>query len=321
MVSVGNLRVGGTGKTPLTATLARWLLEHGERPSILSRGYGRTDPRDGVTIVSDGQQLVSELASAGDEPLMLAKQVPGAAVLVAADRADAGRMAERIFGCSVHLLDDGFQHLRLHRDCDVLAGVPGDAAGGKVLPAGRLREPPSSAADANVFVGIDATSAEAEAEAAQLGIASWCAARRVLDAAVSDVVGSTGATAEPGPVIALAAVASPAQFFAAATRAGWNVVDTVSFPDHHVFGSRDLAKIVAMLRRVQATAVVTTEKDAPRLEAAGPLPFAVRALPMRLEFDGWERLERTILASLDRARASAAAEGEQTWPPTRPHRG
>src|SRR6185369_16865471 len=95
VVSVGNLRVGGTGKTPVVAHVCEILLSHGERPAILTRGYGRTRPSDGVTIVSDGRQILADVASAGDEPLMLARLLPAAPVLVGRDRFECGQRAER----------------------------------------------------------------------------------------------------------------------------------------------------------------------------------------------------------------------------------
>jgi tetraacyldisaccharide 4'-kinase len=104
VVSVGNLRVGGSGKTPVVEYIARLLLERGERPAILTRGYGRRIARDGVTVVSDGTRVLAELDEAGDEPLMLARALPGVIVLVGVDRYLSGRLAERRLGATVHLL-------------------------------------------------------------------------------------------------------------------------------------------------------------------------------------------------------------------------
>ena len=120
VVSVGNLRVGGSGKTPIVAHIARLLLERGERPAILTRGYARRCRPDGVTVVSDGTTILAGIESAGDEPLMLARALPGVPVLVGANRYLSGRLAEERFGATVHLLDDGFQHLELARDVDLL---------------------------------------------------------------------------------------------------------------------------------------------------------------------------------------------------------
>src|SRR6185369_10264773 len=122
----------------------------GERPSILSRGYGRAKPADGVVVVSDGSHLLTDVAHAGDEPYMLARAVPGAVVVVNPSRYLAGRVAEARFGCTVHLLDDGFQHLALMREVDLLVAPPADFLHTRPLPFGRFREPldADAAADA-----------------------------------------------------------------------------------------------------------------------------------------------------------------------------
>ena len=119
VISVGNLVVGGSGKTPVVAAVARLLLERGHRPSILSRGYARRDERDGVVVVSDGDRMIASVEASGDEPQMLARALPGVPVLVCPDRYLAGRLAETHFASTVHLLDDGFQHLQLARGTDL----------------------------------------------------------------------------------------------------------------------------------------------------------------------------------------------------------
>ena len=116
VISVGSLAVGGSGKTPAVAAIVRLLQARGERPVILSRGYGRRAATAGVIVVSDGTRLLEPVERSGDEPQMLARWLPDVPVLVAADRHRAGRVAERQLGASVHVLDDGFQHLRLARD-------------------------------------------------------------------------------------------------------------------------------------------------------------------------------------------------------------
>ena len=141
VISVGNLAMGGRGKTPVVAHLARLLLDAGERPAILSRGYGRRRPEDGVVIVSDGTHLCADLDRSGDEPLMLARAIRGAAVLVCDVRALARTLAERALGATVHVLDDGFQHRQLGRDVDIVIIAPEDLQRPPpaVRPAARAR--------------------------------------------------------------------------------------------------------------------------------------------------------------------------------------
>jgi tetraacyldisaccharide 4'-kinase len=144
VVSVGNLSVGGSGKTPVVAHLARLLQTLGERPAILTRGYARRRPSARVTVVSDGTNVLQGLETAGDEPLMLAEMLTGVPVLVGADRFFGS--AEQELGATVHLLDDGFQQRRARARRRFAAGRWSDAADA-VIPAGRLREPLENAPD------------------------------------------------------------------------------------------------------------------------------------------------------------------------------
>ena len=139
VISIGNLAVGGRGKTPIVATVVRELLAMGERPAILTRGYARTRQEDGVVVVRDPDGIRSDLARAGDEPLMLARQLPGVSVLVSPDRYLAGCVAEHHFAATVHVLDDGFQHLQLERDIDIVIIGHDDVKDPVTLPRGRLR--------------------------------------------------------------------------------------------------------------------------------------------------------------------------------------
>ena len=180
VISIGNLRVGGTGKTPAVDCIARLLREQGERPAILSRGYARRTPSADVTIVSDYERVLTDVAHAGDEPMLLARALPGVPVLVCADRHRAGRVAEAQFGATVHLLDDGFQHVQLWRDIDLLL-VDEQDLGDRVLPAGRLREPLANAAAAHaVIVPAAAGDEAARTIAARLGVPDVFRAARSL---------------------------------------------------------------------------------------------------------------------------------------------
>ena len=137
-VSVGNIAFGGRGKTPTVAYVARILRDAGERVAILSRGYGRRVVEDGVVVVSDGTHVLADLDRAGDEPLMLARDLPGVAVLVCDQRAVAGALAQHVLGATALVLDDGFQHRQMRRDLDIVLVAPGDLTGRRA-PLGRLR--------------------------------------------------------------------------------------------------------------------------------------------------------------------------------------
>jgi tetraacyldisaccharide 4'-kinase len=211
VVSIGNLRVGGSGKTPMVEYIARLLLEHGQRPAILTRGYGRRDPRDGVTVVSDGTRVLAGLDDAGDEPLMLARALPGVRVLVGSDRYLSGLFAERRLDATVHLLDDGFQHLELARDVDLLL-VAEDDLQDQPLPAGRLRERISAAkaADAALITAGYDTAAERIGRAFGVSRSSASPARsarrdtspaRAIRWSSLQALASSSSPASPGPTV------------------------------------------------------------------------------------------------------------------------
>ncbi len=152
-ISVGNLTTGGTGKTPLVAFIAKTLVEHGEQVCILTRGYGRREPRKRV-LVSDGEQVLVDAAAGGDEPVELARKLNGRAVIIAdRDRVSAGRWAKGKFGVSVFILDDGFQHRRAKRDLDIVCiDATRPCGNGRILPAGSLRESFKSLSRADAIV-------------------------------------------------------------------------------------------------------------------------------------------------------------------------
>jgi tetraacyldisaccharide 4'-kinase len=301
VLSVGNLRVGGTGKTPVVGCLARLLAARGERPSILSRGYARQRQVEGVTVVSDGLAIRADLATSGDEPMLLARAHPDVPVLVSADRYLAGRLAEERFGVTVHLLDDGFQHLQLARDVDLLLVDEHDLSD-RVLPAGRLREPVTNAAVADAVLVTGADAAGAAAVAARLGVArGWSIVRTLGEARAYGHVSLTSPLS--APVFAMAGIARPERFFDDLARRGVEVRGTRAFRDHHAFRQHDVDLVVSEARASGAASVVTTEKDGVRLTGLdlSALPFATVPLHVRIEpadeFADW------ILGRLAAARA------------------
>jgi tetraacyldisaccharide 4'-kinase len=302
VISVGNLSVGGTGKSPVVAAIAQWLIDAGQHPAILSRGYARRDHVDGVVVVSDGKTIQSTVDRSGDEPLMLARQVPQAIVCVSPERFLAGRLAEEKLGCTVHILDDGFQHLELARELDILVTSVGEISNGRVIPAGRLREPIDAAARAHVLVVSDATAGAAASEAWALGISQSCGALRTLGAPVAVDQGSgirdQGAGIGDQKVLAIAGIAHPDRFVSSLKHGGWNVVDSMTFKDHHRYTARDVAAIAAKVQRSGATAVFTTDKDAVRFESLGQLPFDLYRVPLKVEFEPAAAVFASIAAVL-----------------------
>ncbi len=318
VVSIGNLAVGGSGKTPLTVLVARLLADAGERPAILSRGYARTAPDTGVTVVCDGRRLRADLARAGDEPLLLARTLPGVAVLVCADRYLAGCLAERHLGATVHVLDDGFQHVQLARDVDLLIVDRADVEHPRLLPSGRLREPLSSArvADAVLVTGADAD--QMGPLAGRLGVAEAFALYRDLEPAVEETVDGPRPLDPGARVLVVSGIARPERFVGEAIDGGFDVAGDIAFADHHAFVPLDVARIAERARALDASHVLTTEKDFVRLLPLRPWPFrlAVRPMSVRVEpadtFAGW------LLGRVRGARALALQDDARGGSPSAP---
>jgi tetraacyldisaccharide 4'-kinase len=301
VISVGNLSVGGSGKTPMVGYIARLLVDAGERPAILTRGYGRRRKTNGVTVVSDGIAIRAGVDRAGDEPLMLARALPSVPVVVCPSRYRAGRVAEEQLGATVHLLDDGFQHLQMARDVDLLM-ISEDDLGDRPLPGGRLREPLAAAhaADAALVSAGYPSAVDRVARAAGIGksfqVTRTLGAPRTVGASPESVVVPPQAR-----VFAVAAIARPDRFFSDVAAAGWHLVGSMGFRDHHRFTASDVKRIAAAARTAAAAIVLTTEKDAVRLETCdlGGLPLASVPLLVGVEpeeaFRGWllERLGRS----------------------------
>jgi tetraacyldisaccharide 4'-kinase len=282
VVSVGSLSAGGSGKTPLAGLVARRLLEAaGHRPAILSRGYARTAPDDGVTIVSDGTRLCADLARAGDEPLMLARALPDVPVVVSPDRYLAGRVAELHLGATVHVLDDGFQHMVLARDVDLLIVDAADAERPRLLPTGRLREPLSAARHADAIL-VSGEGSDARAIADRLGVAEAFALTRATGAPVEETGTGPAPLKKVGRALLVSGIARPARFAADARAQGLDVAGVMAFRDHHAFTRGDIDRIAAKQRETAAEIVMTTEKDLVRLLIHRPWPFRVAVLPLNV---------------------------------------
>jgi tetraacyldisaccharide 4'-kinase len=223
-------------------------------------------------------------------------------VLVSADRYLAGRLAEHRFGCSVHLLDDGFQHFQLERDVDLVVVSRADLARPATLPSGRLREPLDVVREASAVVLADVETAEDEAAVGALSALGMKTVFRLARESGPPQPVDEGRRFEPPAagtrVLAVAGLARPARFFADVGRHGWTVAGTLAFRDHHRYSRGDLVRIAAAMRGVGAEMVLTTEKDVVRMLPLRPLPMPVAwlALSVRVEpeaaFSVW--LERRI---------------------------
>ena len=263
VISVGNLTVGGTGKTPLVIYLADLLRKKGFHPAVLSRGYkGKT--KAPINIVSDGNRIFMKPEDCGDEPFLIAKSLNGVPVLTGPKRVLTGRVAMEQFDADLLILDDAFQHRQLARDVDIVLLNAGRPFGnGFLLPAGPLREPASNLKRADVIVR---TGADKEIAA----VSSSKPEYRALHQAVAIVNGATGRNYPlenllGRRVCAFAGIASPEAFRQTLSEAGALVVAFLSFPDHHAYSREDIREIQRRATEEKVDMILTTEKDGVKL--------------------------------------------------------
>lgn len=278
-ISVGNITVGGTGKTPLVAFVAKTLAENGEKVCILTRGYGREKSRDRV-LVSDGKNVLADAKAGGDEPVELARKLLGKAIVIAdADRVSAAKWALRNFDITAFVLDDGFQHRRAKRDLDIVCIDATDPfGGGKTLPAGRLREPPSNLSRANIAVVtradlVDSTAPIVAAVDENANDIEVFTASSVISGIVplaqylsGDPVPADIDTASlPQGIFVFCGLAKPDNFIDQLGRHDIQAGGSRSFHDHHSYTQSDVAKIQGDAARTHSAALITTAKDAVKL--------------------------------------------------------
>ncbi|MGB3095573.1 MAG: tetraacyldisaccharide 4'-kinase [Candidatus Deferrimicrobiaceae bacterium] len=306
VVSVGNLTAGGSGKTPHVQFLAGWLSDNGVRVAILSRGYGRKTR--GVLWASRGQGAGTagargdaEADRVGDEPAFLASTLPGVPVLVGESRFAAGTECLRTLEVDAFLLDDGYQHLSLRRDMDILLV---DAVRGlgnrRTLPFGPLREPADHARFADALVVTRCENLEhgrATVTAVPFPPGRPVAFTRICPFGLVDRSGKETPLPPGGKeVVAFSGIAQNDQFENALRASGFVVRRFLGFRDHHPYRSDDLERIRAL---ADGLPVVTTEKDMVRLPDDVPFPLA--ALRVKVEFlSGWENLSRLVLERIGR---------------------
>ena len=277
VISVGNLSVGGSGKTPFVLLLGELLEQRGIAFDVLSRGYGRRTR--GVAIVDPG----GSAREFGDEPLLIARklQVP---VIVGEERFAAGRLAEERFPSRLHLLDDGFQHRALARDFDIVLVTPEDAHD-RLLPAGRLREPLSALARADAVV---LTGGAPEDMFPLDGKLVWRAHRTI---APRDL---------PAHPLAFCAIAHPRNFFVQLRNAGIDLAAEASFRDHHQYTEKDVRDLMATATRSEADGFVTTEKDAINLGGYFSALKPLAVVPVKMELADAQRAIDALLETIAR---------------------
>jgi len=276
VISIGNISVGGSGKTPFVIALGELLKQREVPYDVLSRGYGRSST--GVAVVNPG----GTAEQFGDEPLLIARklQVP---VVVGASRYQAGLLAEKKFDSRLHLLDDGFQHRGLHRDFDIVL-LPEKDLNDKLLPAGRLREPSRSLRRADavaLFEPIDIAPSGFHAEIFR--------GRRVVTL-----------TSTTGKAVAFCAIARAQQFIESLREVGQEIAGQLDFRDHHRYTQSDIDCLLRLRQSTGADSFITTEKDLINLGPLAAQLQPLRAAGLGIELEAPEHALNVILETLER---------------------
>jgi tetraacyldisaccharide 4'-kinase len=304
VISVGNMTTGGTGKTPLVEWVCRTLAgagaSEGRKICVLTRGYGRANPETQV-VVSNGDELLAGEREAGDEPFLLARNLLGiAAVISNPNRVTAGKWAIENLDAKLFVLDDGFQHLRLARDLNIVTiDATNPWGGGGLLPYGRLREPMSGLSRADCVVITRADQAEdltsmKQAVQRLVGEAPIFTSR-MLTSGIKRVDGEVfdKATLVSQPVGAFCGVGNPESFFTHLSREGYHVAFTHAFADHHHYKQSELDALVEEAKAHGVSVFMTTAKDAIKLRSFNMgLPCSV--LEIRISIDEEAHLVEVI---------------------------
>lgn len=282
VVSIGNLSIGGSGKTPFVILLAELLKSRGVSFDVLSRGYGRESRG---TLQVDPGGLAPQF---GDEPLLIARRLK-VPVIVGEDRFDAGQFAESKFGPQLHLLDDGFQHRQLHRDFDIVLVTPQDASD-RLLPAGRLREPLDSLRRADAVVLTSGASPESFPLDGKL---VWRVRRGIAPQNV------------PARPVVFCGIARPQNFILQLRSANIEPAAEAFYRDHHAYTESDIRDLLALRSKSEAGGFVTTEKDAVNLgfHLSALRPLCV--VPVRMQLDDAANVLDTMLRAIEERRRAS----------------
>jgi len=287
VISVGNITLGGTGKTPAVIQIVGLLQRNRKRPAVISRGYGRKD-RSGIVVVSDGEKVLVDTETGGDEPVLIGSVLPEVPVVVGSDKCQAAVFAKQRFDIDTVVLDDGFQHLRLKRDLDIVLVDAADPFGnGKLFPAGILREPLTALKRAQVVL---ITGEDRATDLAKLkGIIGRMTEARIftsrqeptdiIDIITGDVMPLSALRGTT--VLAFSGIARPESLAMLLRALGAEIRAMIAYPDHYAYNGSDLAALRQKAAAENIRMMITTEKDAVRLKQLNP--DGIRALRIQLK--------------------------------------
>lgn len=307
VISVGNITVGGTGKTPLVAFVAKILAENNRKVCILTRGYKRENSNERV-IVSDGKTVLADARQSGDEPFELAQKLIGVSAVVAdKDRASAGKWTKENLGIDAFVLDDGFQHLKLKRTIDIVTiDATNPFGNGWLLPEGTLREPVSALGRAHAIIITRSDLAknldELKTKLAKIapGVPVFTSRNRTSRVAPLQNLFSQNENDDAlvsKKVFAFCALGNPLGFFGQLKNEGLEIVATETFKDHHAYTQQDISALEEKARSANARALLTTVKDAVKLKGVDfSMPCYVAI--SEIVFDDEDALRQIILSAL-----------------------
>ena len=305
VISVGNITVGGTGKTPCVIMLAKMIQQLGWQPAVISRGYGGKSTQT-VNVVSDGKNILLGAEAAGDEPLLIARSLPDVPVLTGAKRALTGQAAIDRFGANVLICDDAFQHRQIFRDLDIVLLDSEKPLGNRhLLPRGELRESKEGLNRADCIILTRADEAtHLNQDVARIADASRIPVFR-SDHCVREMI-SSDASSRLSPdelrgrkVCAFCGIAKPASFKKLLIEAGADIVSFIAFPDHYAYNHYDLDGLTEKFQTLNADYWITTEKDAMRLTNHSGFLKMIRVLCMEMKMQpSGKSFEKFIVESL-----------------------
>lgn len=284
VVSVGNLTTGGVGKTPVVSQVANYYTQKGEKVAIISRGYGGKLSNKNINIISDGKEIFFGAESAGDEPVWLAENAIGACVITSKNRFEASKYAIEKFGVTKIVLDDGFQHRKLHRDLDIVL-IDSEMGFGNenLLPAGPLREGLEAfdRIDKLVIVSknMDHTRAEKYAKIMGKKLKKQAVVCYTEPDFIYNIKNPEQKLESGVKVLAFSAIGQPKQFYKFLS--DYDVLDTIDFDDHHNYVQTDIDKLALS----EVKTFITTEKDAVKLAKLDLKDLNIYALKLKTKFD------------------------------------
>ncbi|MCK4401488.1 tetraacyldisaccharide 4'-kinase [bacterium] len=307
VISVGGITLGGVGKTPVVELLVNMLIKKGKKVAVLSRGYRRVEESE-IKLVSNGKEILCDVEEAGDEPYLLAKNLKNTVVFAGKNRYKTGKIAEESFNIDTVVLDDGFQHWRLHRDINIVViNASSPFGNGYIFPRGNLREPYKRLKRADCFIITktdmikDDNLENIKRKLLEINDSAQVITTIHKPVCLENIAGEEQMDIEcikGEKVIALSSLGDPVSFENTLEHVGAKIVEKLRYPDHHWYTEDDIDNIQARQKALNAKFIITTQKDAVRLQMIETQDVAsLRVLRIGIEIiSGSDRLEKLINA-------------------------